>query len=68
MEPPKSYVGKEISNKCVLIFFTKGGYSLLQVVGAATKKARSPVLIVVLRTRRCLETDDLRVLIDIRQL
>ena len=32
-----------------------------QIVGAATEKARRPLLSLVLGTKICLETDDLRV-------
>ena len=35
---------------------------LFQMVGAATEKARLRLLSIALRTKKCLETDDLRVL------
>ena len=47
------YGGKAISNKYVFIFFTKD---------AATEKAYLPIFSLVLGTKSCLETDDLRVL------
>ena len=36
--------------------------SLFQIAGTATEKARLPLFIVVLRTKRCLKTNDLRVI------
>ena len=35
--------------------------SRFQIVGTATEKARLPIFSLVLGTKRCLETDDLRV-------
>ena len=65
MEPLKMCGGNAISYKYV--FLTKGGCSLkrfncnrelIQIVGVTTKKALS----LVLGTKCCLETDDLRVI------
>ena len=59
------YGGKVISNTYVFMFsFSKGVYSFsrFQIVGAVTEKAHLPIFSLVLGTKSCLETDDLRVL------
>ena len=62
---------KAISNKYVFNFLRKvstGSEDLIaigssfQVIGAATEKACLPIFSLVLRTKSCLEADDLRVL------
>ena len=69
MEPPKSYVGKAMSNKYVFSFLRKASIvsddlivigSWFQIVGAASEKARLPIFSLALGTQSyCLEMDTL---------
>ena len=71
MEPPTFYGRNAISNKYVFNFLRKLSIvsedliaigSCFQIVGVATEKACLPMFSLVLATKSCLETDDLRVL------
>ena len=71
MEPPKFNGGKATSNKYVFNFLRKvfivsedliATGSLFQNIGAAAEKGYLPIFSLVFGTKRCLETDDLRVL------